>query len=67
MYLVLEVFSNPSRTACRMQAVREGLLSRAANQAGSMFEISVKFYVGTFYSFYAAWLSGNKTMSDSGQ
>jgi|LauGreSBDMM110SN_4_FD.fasta_scaffold559871_1 hypothetical protein len=29
-------------------------------------DVAGRFYVGTFYAFYEAWLRGNKTMSDSG-
>ena len=49
-----------------MQAVREGRLVREANKSGSLIAVAGHFYVGAFYSFYDAWLSGGKTMSESG-
>eukprot|EP00798_Chlamydomonas_sp_ICE-L_P015734 gene15734-21856_t len=44
----------------------QGLLSGAANRSGSMVETSSHFYIGTFYTFYNIWLTGGKTMAQSG-
>ena len=41
-------------------------MAREANSCGSVASAAGRFYVGTFYAFYDAWLRGSKTMSESG-
>ena len=46
--------------------MRDGSLSRDACQLGSLVEAQARFYVGAYYRFYHAWLTGKRTMRDSG-
>lgn len=46
--------------------MRSGALNATTNDLGSAVEAANTFYAGTFYTFYEKWLSGNKTMVQSG-
>lgn len=46
--------------------MRRGDLNAATIEAGSAVEVANRFYVGAMYAFYDAWLSGKKTMAESG-
>lgn len=49
------------------QALRSGALNAASTDLDSAVEAANHFYAGAFFTFYDMWLSGNKTMSQSGE